>query len=64
MALIKDEQVVISGNKVHKPVVVSFAWSNNPEDANLFNREGYTVIPFSTDQWKGATVVAKYSVGQ
>lgn len=36
MAVIKDEQVVILGNKVHKPVVASFAWYNNPEDANLF----------------------------
>jgi sialate O-acetylesterase len=47
----------ISGNKVEvwsdtikNPVAVRYAWADNPETANLFNKEGLPASPFRTDK--------------
>jgi sialate O-acetylesterase len=49
-----DGKVVVSSDKVTRPVAVRYAWSNNPE-ANLFNAEGIPAAPFRTDDWQGMT---------
>ena len=51
--IVKDE-IIISSDKVSKPVAVRYAWSDNP-DCNTINAEGFPMIPFRTDQWKGKT---------
>ena len=61
MALIKDDQVVISGNKVHKPVVARFAWSNNPEDANLFKAVKF-IIKIIISLLKSSSLYALYDI--
>lgn len=48
-------KVVVSSSKVSKPVAVRYAWRNNPEDANLFNKEGLPASSFRTDEWPGIT---------
>lgn len=50
-AVIKGNTVVVSSNEVKKPIAVRYAWSNNPEDANLCNKEGLLAPPFRTDDW-------------
>jgi len=30
---------------------VRYAYCNDPEDANLYNREGLPASPFRTDEW-------------
>lgn len=54
-ALVKDNQVMVWSEMVSKPVEVRYAWADNPEDANLYNREGLPASPFRTDDWEGIT---------
>lgn len=51
VAVIKGNTVVISSKDVKNPVAVRYAWSNNPEEANLGNKEGLLASPFRTDNW-------------
>lgn len=50
-AEIKNNKVVVSNPNVKKPIAVRYAWSNNPEEANLCNKEGLLASPFRTDNW-------------
>ena len=43
------DQVVVTGKGIESPVAVRFAWEDNPELANLFNKEGLPAVPFRTD---------------
>ena len=45
----------ISSSEVQYPVAVRYAWSNNPEDANLYNSADLPASSFRTDSWKGIT---------
>jgi sialate O-acetylesterase len=49
--LTTDNKVVVSSDRVTKPEAVRYAWADNPDDANLYNREGLPASPFRTDQW-------------
>lgn len=50
-AIIKGNTVVVSSPQVPHPVAVRYAWADNPDDANLINREGLLASPFRTDSW-------------
>jgi sialate O-acetylesterase len=50
-AEISDDRVVVSSDAVAQPKAVRYAWSDNPEDADLVNREGLPASPFRTDEW-------------
>jgi sialate O-acetylesterase len=52
-ARIDNNSVVIWNDNVANPVAVRYAWADNPEGANLFNREGMPASPFRTDDWTG-----------
>lgn len=54
-AKITDGKVVVSSENVSRPVAVQYAWAENPDDANLYNKEGLPASPFRTDDWKGIT---------
>jgi sialate O-acetylesterase len=54
--------VVVSSDQVSNPVAVHFAWADNPEDANLFNKDGFPAVPFRTDTWKGITENGKFKI--
>lgn len=45
-ALIEDDSVVVYSKKVSNPVRVRYAWADNPEGANLYNKEGLPASPF------------------
>ena len=49
-AKIEDNKVVVWSDKVTNPVTVRYAWADNPEGANLYNKEGLPASPFRTDQ--------------
>jgi sialate O-acetylesterase len=51
----EGNEAVVSCDAVINPVAVRFAWADNPEEANLFNKEGFPAVPFRTDTWKGVT---------
>lgn len=50
-AVIQDDCVIVSSPKVSKPVAVRYAFSMNPEGANLYNKEGLPASPFRSDTW-------------
>jgi sialate O-acetylesterase len=54
-AMIKGDQVVVFYTEVTETVAVRYAWADNPDDANLYNKEGLPAAPFRTDTWKGIT---------
>jgi sialate O-acetylesterase len=45
-AQIEGNHVIVWNNKIKKPVSVRYAWANNPEGANLYNKEGLPASPF------------------
>ncbi|MDQ2086975.1 sialate O-acetylesterase [Herbivorax sp. ANBcel31] len=49
-AVIEGDTVVVSSKEIDNPVHVRYAWSNSPEEANLFNREGLPASPFTTEE--------------
>jgi len=44
-----DNTVVISSNNVPTPKYIRYGWGDNPDDLNLYNKEGLPVCPFRTD---------------
>jgi sialate O-acetylesterase len=50
-ARIEGSKVVVSSPQVTAPVAVRYAWSDNPEDANLYNKEGLPASTFRTDDF-------------
>ena len=49
--LAPGNKVIVSSDKVKNPVAVRYAWADNPDDANLYNAEGFPASPFRTDNW-------------
>jgi len=51
-AWIENNKVVVFNESISNPVSVRYAWADNPEDANLYNKEGLPACPFRTDKGK------------
>ncbi len=49
-AYVEGDRVVVSSDQVENPVSVRYAWGDNPDDANLYNKEGLPACPFRTDR--------------
>ncbi|MGW8314934.1 MAG: sialate O-acetylesterase [Bacteroidales bacterium] len=45
-----NNTVVVWSEEVPEPRYVRYAWADNPEFANLYNKEGLPASPFRTDQ--------------
>lgn len=45
-ARIEGNKVVVWSDEISDPMHVRFAWANNPENANLYNKEGLPASPF------------------
>ena len=50
-AQIRGDQIVVWSDQVSNPAAVRYGWANNPDDANLYNKEGLPASPFRTDEW-------------
>ena len=48
-AKIERNQVYVWSDQVPRPVVVRYAWADNPVGANLYNKAGLPASPFSTE---------------
>jgi len=48
-AEIRNNEVVVWNDKIEKPVSVRYAWADNPDFANLYNKEGLPASPFQID---------------
>jgi sialate O-acetylesterase len=51
-AKIEKDKVIVWSDKVSDPVSVRYAWADNPEGANFYNKEGLPASPFGTDEFK------------
>ncbi|UCD38420.1 MAG: sialate O-acetylesterase, partial [Fidelibacterota bacterium] len=49
-AKIKGDKVVVWNKAIPNPVAVRYAWADNPEGANLYNKEGLPASPFRTNE--------------
>ena len=47
-AKIVNDKIVVTGDGVNNPVAVRYAWANNPEGVNLYNKEGLPASSFRT----------------
>lgn len=54
-AEIVGDTVVVHGDWISNPVAVRYAWSDNPQWANLMNKDGLPAAPFRTDTWPDVT---------
>lgn len=50
-AVIDGREVLVRSKEVPEPVAVRYAFSTNPEGANLYNKQGLPASPFRTDDW-------------
>ncbi|MBC6610006.1 sialate O-acetylesterase [Hymenobacter sp. BT507] len=50
-ARIEGNKVVVWSDQVKDPVAVRYAWADNPENANLANKEGLPASTFRTDDF-------------
>ncbi|MBQ0736377.1 sialate O-acetylesterase [Aquimarina celericrescens] len=51
-AKIEQDQIIVWSEKVINPIAVRYAWADNPDKANFYNKEGLPASPFRTDQWE------------
>jgi len=49
-AIIEGDKVKVWSEEVPTPQHVRYGWADNPDDANLYNREGLPASPFRTDK--------------
>jgi len=66
-ALIADgngDKVLVTCEEVPAPVAVRYAWADDPNDVNLFNKAGFPANPFRSDAWKSITEGVKFSIGK
>jgi sialate O-acetylesterase len=49
-AKIEADKIIVWSDDVPNPVAVRYAWADNPEGANLYNKEGLPASPFKTDE--------------
>ncbi len=47
-ARIEGNKVIVWNDAIANPVSVRYAWADNPEGANLYNKEGLPASPFET----------------
>jgi sialate O-acetylesterase len=50
-AVIDGDTVLVCAKDVREPIAVRYAWADNPDGCNLYNREGLPASPFRTDCW-------------
>ena len=47
--VIENDEIIISSERVPNPVYVRYAWADNPDSVNFYNKEGLPASPFRTD---------------
>ena len=50
-AKIDGKKVIAWNDSIKRPVALRYAWADNPEGANLYNKEGLPASSFRTDRW-------------
>lgn len=53
-AILDGDVIKVWHPEVENPKAVRYAWSDNPEDMNVYNEAGLPLLPFRTDDWEEA----------
>ncbi len=53
--------IVVYSSDVKNPLAVRYAWSNNPGALDLYNHQGWPLLPFRTDSLQGRTAGKMYT---
>lgn len=61
-ATAEGDMIFLLSDDVDKPVAVRYAWADDPNDVNLYNKAGFPAMPFRTDTWKAVTEGVRYSI--
>jgi sialate O-acetylesterase len=61
-ATVEGNMIFLLSDEVDKPIAVRYAWADDPNDVNLYNKAGFPAVPFRTDTWKGVTEGVKYKI--
>lgn len=49
-AKIEGDKIIVWNDNISDPMYVRYAWADNPDGANLYNKEGLPASPFRTDK--------------
>lgn len=49
-AKIEGNKIIVWNDDISNPKYVRYAWADNPDQANLYNKEGLPASPFTTEQ--------------
>ena len=49
-AKIDGDKIVVWNDNIANPLAVRYAWADNPDRANLYNKDGLPASPFRTDE--------------
>ncbi|MEO5891321.1 MAG: sialate O-acetylesterase [Ferruginibacter sp.] len=49
-AIIEGDHIIVWSDEIASPLYVRYAWADNPDGANLYNKEGLPASPFRTDR--------------
>lgn len=63
-ARVEGNTVIVISEKVDSPVAIRFGWIGDASAVNLFNKEGFPLVPFRTDDWKTVTKDVKYTIAE
>lgn len=47
----EGDKIIVWSEEVKAPAAIRYGWGNNPDDLNLYNKEGLPASPFRTDNW-------------
>ncbi len=61
-AVIDGDNIVLSNTNVSNPIAARYAWADDAGEANLYNQDGFPMVPFRTDNWKAITQNVKYTL--
>ena len=64
VAVIQNNKVMVSSNKVAKPVSVRYNWADDASAGNLYNLDKLPAAPFRTDNWELTTAKEKYKISK
>lgn len=59
-AEIAGDKIIVYHPLKMKAVAVRYGWADSPDDVNMYNKEGFPMCPFRTDNWKGITEDVKF----
>ena len=61
--ILGNDRIAVRSEAVPRPLLVRYAWADNPADANLYNREGLPSSPFEARVPAGGAPLTPEAVG-